>query len=162
MPRRANDSGTGQAGITPQKIPHSSLGGLASPGINNQLDQAIEEHFLEKKLPGLVVLYSRDGLLVYKKTLGFADVESQTKVNESHIFRFASVSKLIAAAVALKAVEQGQLNLNAKVKSLLPEIPDHHTYTSETPCATETNRDALPGSTSRSSNISSQLQTTSS
>ncbi len=127
-PRRAKDSGTGQAGITPQKTPHSSIGGLASPGINNQLDQAIEEHFLEKNLPGLVVLYSRDGLLVYKKTLGFADVESQTKVNENHIFRLASVSKLIAAALALKEVEQGQLNLNAKVKSLLSEIPDHHTY----------------------------------
>jgi CubicO group peptidase (beta-lactamase class C family) len=88
----------------------------------------IESHFAEKNLPGLVVLYARDGQLVYKKNLGFADLASQTQVNENHVFRLASVSKLLAGVLTLKEEEKGNINLSSKVSDLLSDIPAHHDY----------------------------------
>lgn len=102
--------------------------GLASPTVNAELDQAIESHFAEKNLPGLVVLYARDGMLVYKKNLGFADVASQTKVNENHVFRLASVSKLLAGVLTLREEEKGNISMSANVSDLLSDIPAHHAY----------------------------------
>lgn len=109
--------------------PQAGAGDLAAPNNNAELDQAIEAHFQQKNLPGLVVLYARDGMLVYKNTKGFADVESQTKVTENHIFRLASVSKLIAGALTLREQELGRIKISDTVKSRLPAIPAHHTYT---------------------------------
>jgi|GEM_PF-6978139 len=103
-------------------------GNLAAPSFDMALDSAITKHFQEKNLPGLVVLYARDGMLVYKKTLGFADIQSQTKVTENHIFRLASVSKLLAATISLREQELGHINLNDKIKTCLPQTPSHHTY----------------------------------
>lgn len=118
--RPANQDGPQQQG---------PASGFATPSYKTSLDQAIESHFAQKKLPGLVVLYARDGMLVYKKNLGFADVASQTKVNENHVFRLASVSKLLAGVLALREEEKGNIQLSAKVPDLLSEIPAHHQYT---------------------------------
>ena len=117
--RPANQDGPRQQG---------PASGFASPSNNAALDQAIEAHFAEKQLPGLVVLYARDGMLVYKKNLGFADVASQTKVNENHVFRLASVSKLLAGVLTLREEEKGNIQLSARVPDLLSDIPAHHQY----------------------------------
>lgn len=118
--RPANQDGPQQQG---------PASGFATPSYKTSLDQAIESHFAQKKLPGLVVLYARDGMLVYKKNLGFADVASQTKVNENHVFRLASVSKLMAGVLTLREEEKGNIQLSARVPDLLSEIPAHHQYT---------------------------------
>ncbi|MBL8889925.1 MAG: beta-lactamase family protein [Planctomycetaceae bacterium] len=108
--------------------PSTGATGFAAPNVNSELDRAVEAHFTEKKLPGLVVLYARDGMLVYKKNLGFADVASQTKVNENHVFRLASVSKLLAAVLTLREEEKGNITMSANVSDLLSDIPAHHAY----------------------------------
>lgn len=121
--------GRGAGPASQQDGPQSNgATGLAAPNVNAELDQAIEAHFAEKKLPGLVVLYARDGMLVYKKNLGFADVASQTKVNENHVFRLASVSKLLAGVLTLREEEKGNINMSTNVSDLLSDIPAHHAY----------------------------------
>jgi CubicO group peptidase (beta-lactamase class C family) len=101
---------------------------LATETYKDELDRAIQEHFDEKKLPGLTVLYARDGLLTYKKSLGFADVGGGVAMNENKIGRLNSVSKWVGTILAMKMQEQGEINLNAKVRDCLPDIPEHHTY----------------------------------
>jgi CubicO group peptidase (beta-lactamase class C family) len=101
---------------------------LAGASFKDELDQEIEEYFAEKNLPGIVVLYARDGLLTYKKTLGFADVQNNVKMTENHIGRLNSVSKWAGAIISLKQVEKGQFNLDVAAKSYLPNLPAHHTY----------------------------------
>jgi CubicO group peptidase (beta-lactamase class C family) len=101
---------------------------LATETYKDELDQAIQKHFDEKKITGLVVLYARDGLLTYKKSLGFADVAGGVKINENKVMRLNSVSKWVGTVLALKMQEQGEINLNSKVRDCLPDIPDHHTY----------------------------------
>lgn len=103
------------------------MGGFASNTFKAQFDTEIQNHFDSKNLPGVVVLMARDGMLVYRKAIGFADIANQTPVTQNHVFRLASVSKWVGAVMALRMEEQGQINLNAKVSSLLDGIPEHHT-----------------------------------
>ncbi len=91
------------------------------------LDAAIEQQYVEKQLPALVVLYAEEGRLCYKRLLGYADLEAKTPITESHIFRLASVSKLVAAVVGLRLAERQILDLEAPLAQYLPEIPSHHT-----------------------------------
>ena len=113
-----------------QQIPTQQgqgIGNFASNTFKAEFDQKVQEHFDDKDLPGIVVLMARDGMVTYKKSIGFADAAANQKVNENHVFRLASVSKWVAGVMALKLEEQGKINLNAKANSIIPELPAHHT-----------------------------------
>jgi CubicO group peptidase (beta-lactamase class C family) len=58
---------------------------------------------------------TKDGRLVYAKGFGFADEEQNEKVDPGHVFRLASVSKLITAIAIMRLSEEGRLNLDDKV-----------------------------------------------
>lgn len=60
-------------------------------------------------------LAMKDGKHVYSKGYGYADEENEVKTDVNHIFRIASVSKLITAAGIMKLVENGTLSLDDKV-----------------------------------------------
>lgn len=115
----------GPAMAYPPAIPNNNI---SSNSITPKMDEEIDKHFAEKKLPGLVVLYSRDGLLTYKRSLGYSDVENQVKMTEHRVGRLNSVSKWVAGIISMQQVEKGNFNLNAAAKSYLPDLPDHHTY----------------------------------
>jgi serine beta-lactamase-like protein LACTB, mitochondrial len=100
----------------------------ASNEPNRDFDQAIDRHFNEKNLPGLVVLYGRDGMLTYKRSKGFADVGSNLPMNETSISRLNSVSKLLGTVVLLRLEEQNKIDLKKKARDILPDLPGHHTY----------------------------------
>lgn len=115
----------GPAMAYPPAIPNNNI---SSNSITPKMDAEIDKHFAEKKLPGLVVLYARDGLLTYKRSLGYSDVENQVKMTEHRVGRLNSVSKWVAGIISMQQVEKGNFNLNATAKSYLPDLPDHHTY----------------------------------
>ncbi|MFZ5941882.1 MAG: serine hydrolase domain-containing protein [Bacteroidota bacterium] len=79
------------------------------------IDEAVSA-FLEKyKIKGASVAVTRDEKLVYAKGFGFANVEKQEQVKPGHLFRLASVSKLITAVAVMKLKEEGLLSLDEKV-----------------------------------------------
>lgn len=101
---------------------------FAGDSVKDKFDAEVEKHFEERKLPGLVVLYARDGLLTYKKSMGHSDVKNDVKMTEHRVGRLNSVSKLVAGIISLQQVEKGNLNLMSSAKSYLPDLPAHHTY----------------------------------
>jgi len=80
-----------------------------------QLEKQVERFMGREMLNGASVAVAKDGDLVYAKGFGHADVESETRVEPHHLFRIASVSKLITAAGVMKLQEQGALTLDTKV-----------------------------------------------
>lgn len=79
------------------------------------LDQQIES-FIEKwRIKGASVAISKDEELVYAKGFGYANAEKDEMVKPGHLFRIASVSKLITAAAVMKLYEEDQLDLDEKV-----------------------------------------------
>lgn len=79
---------------------------------------ALEEN---SRFMGSVAL-SKDGELVYSRSLGFADVENQLKNKNTTEYKIGSISKTFTATLLLKAVEEGRISLDQSLKDFFPEV----------------------------------------
>lgn len=113
-----------------QRSPVAQAGpaNIASNVLSSQFDQEIDDHFDDKKLPGLVVLMARDGLLTYRRVKGKADVAGNVAMSEHKIGRLNSVSKLVGSVALVRLEEQGKIDLKAKASSYIADLPAHHNY----------------------------------
>jgi CubicO group peptidase (beta-lactamase class C family) len=93
-----------------------------SPQTLDELKVAIEKIRTETNTPAVgIALVGKDGPL-WIAGLGEADIEQHTLADENTLFRIGSVSKMFAALAVLKLQQEGKLNLNDKVRDLVPEI----------------------------------------
>lgn len=83
-----------------------------------QFDRRIERFIQKWQIKGASFSLMKDGKLLYSKGYGYADKEAGVKTDVQHIFRIASVSKLITATGIMKLVEENKLSLNAEVFGL--------------------------------------------
>lgn len=66
-------------------------------------------------IPGASLAVTKNGKLVYVKGFGKANKATGEEVKPTHRFRLASVSKTFTGVAILKLVQDGKLNLDAKV-----------------------------------------------
>ena len=78
---------------------------------------------------GVAVAIYDDGVPVYLRGFGDADVDDGTWMDSSHISSTASVSKAVAGVLTFRLVEQGLVDLDDLTEDLVPTMPDHHTHT---------------------------------
>lgn len=74
-------------------------------------------------VPGMGAAVWRDGEVAWTGCAGWRDAEARRPVRADTVFRFASVSKAIAATAAAKLSEDGKLDLDAPLKARLPWLP---------------------------------------
>ncbi|MFO7938716.1 MAG: serine hydrolase domain-containing protein [Bacteroidales bacterium] len=79
------------------------------------LDSLIESFMDKWGIVGASVAIAKDEKLLYAKGFGYADKEAGVEVDTKHLFRIASVSKLITATAIMKLVERDSLELSDKV-----------------------------------------------
>lgn len=79
------------------------------------LDKKIEKYIWKWHIKGASLAITRNDSLVYAKGYGWAEEETETKMNTGHIMRVASVSKLITAVGIMVLQDQGKLNIKDKV-----------------------------------------------
>lgn len=79
------------------------------------LDHQIESFMKKWNIVGASVAVVKDERLIYSKGFGYADQEKEVKVEPKHLFRVASVSKLITATAVMKLVEENLVNLDDTV-----------------------------------------------
>lgn len=79
------------------------------------LDKDVEKFIKRWKIQGASIAVTRDEQLVYAKGFGIANEETGEEVKPGHLFRIASVSKLITAVAIMKLVEEERLDLNDHV-----------------------------------------------
>lgn len=96
--------------------------GLAQTNFDKtQLDNyfnALEEN---NKFMGSVAV-SKNGEIIYSKTIGFSDVENNVKATENSKYRIGSISKSFTTVLILKAVEEKKLDLNQTIYKYFPTI----------------------------------------
>ncbi len=80
-----------------------------------KIDTIIAGFMRQWGLKGVSVAISQNEKLVYAKGFGYADIANNEKVSPQHLFRIASVSKLITATAIMKMVEEKKLKLTDKV-----------------------------------------------
>lgn len=87
----------------------------------------IDEYFeslTDENSPGFSYLVSKDGLVITKGSIGFANVENKTLNDTNTIFKAASITKQFTAVSVLLLVEQGKLTLDDKLEMYFPELPN--------------------------------------
>lgn len=79
------------------------------------IDKYVSNFVKTWKIKGASVAVTQDEELIYAKGFGFANQENNEEVIPGHLFRIASVSKLITATAVMKLYEEGVLKLDDKV-----------------------------------------------
>lgn len=87
----------------------------------------LAERMATLKTPGVSVAVINDGVIEWAKGYGVTEAGTSTAVTPRTLFQAASISKPIAAAAALKLVDQGTLSLDEPVNARLPgwKVPDN-------------------------------------
>lgn len=95
-----------------------------------QLDSLMSE--IESKDLGMGTLaISKNGQVIYSRSIGFADIEEEQKANNFTKYRIGSLSKTFTATVILKLIEEKKLKLSSKLSKFYPEFPDAKKITIE-------------------------------
>jgi len=92
----------------------------------SSIDREVSRFLSRNHMAGASVAIAKDGNMVFSKGYGWADRDNRIHTEPYHLFRVASVSKLITAAGVMKLVEQGKLNLDEYVfgpGGILSEAP---------------------------------------
>ena len=92
---------------------------LSSDEIISKLDFKIQKEMKAKKIPGLSIAVIKDFQLLWYKTYGVRDINTNDSVNENTLFDAASMSKPVTAYVALKIHERGELHLDTPLAKYL-------------------------------------------
>jgi D-alanyl-D-alanine carboxypeptidase len=88
-------------------------------GMAAALDAAVEREHAAGRFDG-VVWVGRGDDVVFKRAIGWADRDRRLPHRVDELWRWASVSKQIAAVLAMQRVERGALRLDDTLASLLP------------------------------------------
>ncbi|MEI9909560.1 MAG: serine hydrolase domain-containing protein [Bacteroidota bacterium] len=90
--------------------------------VSKQLDEFVtgqQQHF---RFNGNV-LVAENGKIVFQKSYGYADFDSQCMLNDSSVFELASVSKQFTATGILILKDNGKLKLTDSLRQYFPELP---------------------------------------
>ncbi len=88
----------------------------------SQLQQEIKNIQKSANIPALGLVLIDKGEPVWITSLGKTNLAENTLADENTLFRIGSISKMFIGLAVLKLVEEGQLNLNDRVRDLVPEI----------------------------------------
>ncbi len=80
--------------------------------MTRKFDRLIEKFIQKWELKGVSFALMKDDRLIYSKGYGYADLEKGIPMDVMHVFRIASVSKLITAVGIMKLQEEGKLKLS--------------------------------------------------
>jgi CubicO group peptidase (beta-lactamase class C family) len=85
--------------------------------------EMVAEYMARRGVPGLSVALSKDGVVTWSEGFGLADVEQGVPVTTATRFRSGSTAKPISMAAAAVLHDQGRLDFDAPVQSLVPGFP---------------------------------------
>ena len=89
-------------------------------------DSTINKAIEENHLPGIGIGLVYQGVPIYAKGFGLADVRQDVSVTAETVFRIASISKTFAAIALMQLWEQGKFDLHAPVNDFLKGYKVQH------------------------------------
>jgi CubicO group peptidase (beta-lactamase class C family) len=113
--------------LTSRPLDEAALAGAvpaeaAAPASIDRLRARISEVLAREGVPGVgLALVDRDGL-VWAGGVGVADRETGRLVDADTQFRVASITKSLVALGVMRLVEQGRLDLDQPLSTLMPEV----------------------------------------
>lgn len=102
-----------------EPLPRSPSDGPTHPGVD-----AVFTDLDRDDAPGAAVGVLLDGEVVHRAGYGIANMDYGIPITPGTVFDIASISKQFGAMAALLLEAEGQLDLDADVRSYVPEVPD--------------------------------------
>ena len=100
------------------------ISGVSGASLFQKIDEAAKSEMERQQIVGFAVGIIQENRIVYLKGYGWEDREKRVPVTRNTMFRWASISKSLTALVAMQLWEKGHLELDADVRSYVPEFPD--------------------------------------
>lgn len=119
-PYKSNEnlkSANGLVNTEPEKV------GMSGDRLS-RIDIVIQQYIDSNWIPGATAIIARHGRIVYHKSFGLRDVESGDKLENSDIFRIASMTKAITSVAAMMLYEEGFFLLDDPLYKYIPEFKD--------------------------------------
>lgn len=97
---------------------------LAAVFSQDTVERALEAELAESRTPGAVLVIVRGDEVLLSKGFGVANAETGEPVTPDHLFRLGSTTKLFTALALATLADQGRIDLQRPVGSLMDGLPD--------------------------------------
>jgi CubicO group peptidase (beta-lactamase class C family) len=98
--------------------------------LRTEVDALVQAHVDQFDVPGMSVVVTRGGKVVYQRGFGYQDVDAGVWAHGGTVYRLASVSKAVSGVLALDVIgDHPSDSLDDKVRTHVPSLPAHHDYT---------------------------------
>jgi len=104
-----------------QKLSREDVKSGISSIPTDSIDSLIQHSLSKHQVPGAALAITHQGRLVYARGFGYADMESREPVEPDSLFRIASLAKPVTATAILRLCDEGKLDLDACVFSILDD-----------------------------------------
>ncbi len=89
------------------------------------IDKIMHQGLDQAVFPGAVLFVAQKQKILFFNSYGYADIFSKEKMNKDTIFDLASLTKPLAAALAIAAlIEEGKAEFNTAISEIIPEFYD--------------------------------------
>src|SRR5690606_13332411 len=95
---------------------------------NKQIDALVKRTMETFEVPGIAVAVLKDGKVIHSEGYGTRSLKSGGKVDENTLFGIASNTKAITSAALAQLIDEGKLEWDSKVTSIIPEFKLYDPY----------------------------------
>lgn len=90
---------------------------------NTQVDQYIQAQIIAQRMPGVSLAVIKDGVVIYAKAYGYANIEQAKALHPEQRFSIGSMTKQFVAAAVMLLVEDGRLGLDQPISEYIGVVP---------------------------------------
>ena len=88
----------------------------------SSIDSIIQVQIQKHNTPGAVGLIIKDGVVLYDKAFGYANLDQKTPMSSKSIFRIASQTKAIVSVACLQLVQDKRIQLDDPIEKYFPSF----------------------------------------
>ena len=88
------------------------------------IDKLVQDNYKPDE-PGAAVIVVKDGVVIFRKGQGLANLELGVPIEPDMVFRIGSLTKQFTAVAILMLAEQSKLALDDSITKFLPDYPTH-------------------------------------
>jgi methyl acetate hydrolase len=86
----------------------------------NRIDQVLQQATDSGDIPGVVAIAANDRDIIYEGAFGKRNLNAAAPMTTDTVFRIASMTKAVTSVAAMQLVEQGKIQLDQPVASIIP------------------------------------------
>lgn len=88
-----------------------------------KLDELLEG-FAQNSVPNCACAIAKDEEIIYEGYFGYADLDTKEALNERHLYRQASMTKLVTYTILMMLYERGKFLMHQPISDFFPEWAD--------------------------------------